>query len=87
MQMGLTRCFSVRNGLKSENDNLFTRYYGKIINTGHVVKETDFKAMLKDYYTLRGWNESGVPKIKPIISSFVKLGLWPLNNSSMRLPM
>jgi len=57
----LTRCFNIREGLKSEDDNLPTRFYREILKTGHVVKETDLKAMLTDYYTLRGWNENGVP--------------------------
>jgi aldehyde:ferredoxin oxidoreductase len=61
----LTRCFNIREGLKSEDDNLPTRFYREILKTGHVVKETDLEVMLKDYYTLRGWNENGVPKVKP----------------------
>jgi aldehyde:ferredoxin oxidoreductase len=64
----LTRCFNIREGLKSEDDNLPTRYYREILKTGHVVKETDLAAMLKEYYTLRGWNENGIPKVKPAIS-------------------
>jgi aldehyde:ferredoxin oxidoreductase len=64
----LTRCFNIREGLKSEDDNLPTRFYREILKTGHVVKEADLKAMLTDYYTLRGWNENGVPKVKPSIS-------------------
>jgi len=63
----LTRCFNIREGLKSEGDKLPPRFYREALNTGHVVKETDFKAMLKDYYTLRGWNESGVPKEEPAV--------------------
>jgi len=63
----LTRCFNIREGLKSEDDNLPTRFYREILKTGHVVKETDMAAMLKDYYTLRGWNENGVPKVPPAI--------------------
>jgi len=64
----LTRCFNIREGLKSEDDNLPMRFYREILKTGHFVRERDFKAMLKDYYTLRGWNENGVPKTKPTIS-------------------
>jgi aldehyde:ferredoxin oxidoreductase len=64
----LTRCFNIREGLKSEDDNLPIRFYREILKTGHVVNETDLKEMLTDYYTLRGWNENGVPKVKPTIS-------------------
>jgi len=64
----LTRCFNIQEGLKPEDDNLPKRFYKEILKTGHVVKETDLAVMLKDYYTLRGWNENGVPKVKPAIS-------------------
>ena len=64
----LTRCFNIREGLKPEDDNLPKRFYKEILKTGHVVKETDLAVMLKDYYTLRGWNENGVPKVKPATS-------------------
>jgi len=67
----LTRCFNIREGLKPEDDHLPKRFYKEILKTGHVVKETDLAAMLKDYYTLRGWNENGVPKVKPAISLYV----------------
>ena len=64
----LTRCFNIREGLRPEDDHLPKRFYKEILKTGHVVKETDLAVMLKDYYTLRGWNENGVPKVKPAIS-------------------
>jgi aldehyde:ferredoxin oxidoreductase len=63
----LTRCFNIREGLKSEDDRLPKRFYKEILQTGHVVNEADLAAMLKDYYTLRSWNENGVPKVKPDI--------------------
>ena len=63
----LTRFFNIREGLKSEDDKLPKRFYKEILQTGHVVNEADFAAMLKEYYTLRGWNENGIPKIKPDI--------------------
>jgi len=60
----LTRCFNIREGLTSEDDSLPKCFYKEILKTGHVVKEADLAAMLKDYYTLRGWNENGVPEVK-----------------------
>jgi aldehyde:ferredoxin oxidoreductase len=63
----LTRCFNIREGFKLEDDNLPKRFYKEILKTGHVVKETDFKIMLKEYYHFRGWNENGIPKVKPAI--------------------
>ena len=61
----LTRCFNLREGLTSEDDSLPKRFYKEILQTGHVVNKADLTAMLKDYYILRGWNENGVPKVKP----------------------
>jgi len=61
----LTRCFNLREGLTSEDDSLPKRFYKEILQTGHVVNEADLAAMLKDYYILRGWNENGVPEVKP----------------------
>jgi aldehyde:ferredoxin oxidoreductase len=58
----LTRCFNIREGLKPEDDHLPKRFYKEMLNTGHIIKETDLTAMLKEYYCLRGWNENGVPK-------------------------
>lgn len=66
----LTRCFNIREGLRPEDDHLPKRFYKEILKTGHVVKESDLAAMLKDYYTLRGWNENGVPKVKPAERSY-----------------
>jgi aldehyde:ferredoxin oxidoreductase len=63
----LTRFFNIREGLKSEDDKLPKRFYKEILQTGHVVNEADLAVMLKEYYTLRGWNENGIPKIKPDI--------------------
>ena len=60
----LTRCFNIREGLTSEDDSLPKCFYKEILKTGHVVKEADLAAMLKDYYTLRGWNENGIPEVK-----------------------
>ena len=59
----LTRCFNIREGLKSEDDKLPKRFYKEILQTGHVVNEADLAVMLKEYYTLRGWNENGIPKV------------------------
>jgi aldehyde:ferredoxin oxidoreductase len=61
----LTRCFNLREGLKPEDERLPKRFYKEILKTGHVAKEADLEAMLKDYYDFRGWDENGVPKVKP----------------------
>ena len=63
----LTRFFNIREGLKSEDDKLPKRFYKEILQTGHVVNEADLAVMLREYYTLRGWNENGIPNVKPDI--------------------
>jgi aldehyde:ferredoxin oxidoreductase len=57
----LTRRFNLREGLKPEDDRLPRRFFKEMLKTGHVANETNLAAMLKDYYTLRGWDEDGVP--------------------------
>jgi aldehyde:ferredoxin oxidoreductase len=63
----LTRCFNLREGLKPEDDRLPRRFYKEMLKTGHVAKERDLAAMLKDYYSLRGWDENGVPGERPAV--------------------
>jgi aldehyde:ferredoxin oxidoreductase len=64
----MTRCFNLREGLKPEDDRLPRRFYKEMLKTGHVANETDLSAMLKDYYALRGWDEDGIPGVKPTIN-------------------
>jgi aldehyde:ferredoxin oxidoreductase len=63
----MTRCFNLREGLKPEDDHLPRRFYKEMLKTGHVANETDLAAMLKDYFALRGWDEDGIPGVKPTI--------------------
>jgi aldehyde:ferredoxin oxidoreductase len=58
----LTRCFNLREGLKSEDDRLPRRFFKEMLKTGHVANETNLATMLKDYYALRGWDEDGIPE-------------------------
>ena len=51
----IVRKFNIREGLKPEDDNLPQSLYKKLLKTGHSIKEKELKAMLKDYYKLRGW--------------------------------
>jgi aldehyde:ferredoxin oxidoreductase len=61
----LTRWFNLREGLKPEDERLPKRFYKEMLKTGHVAEEAGLEAMLRDYYALRGWDETGVPKVKP----------------------
>jgi len=53
----IVRKFNIREGLKPEDDNLPQRLYKKMLKTGHSIKEKELKAMLKDYYNIRGWDK------------------------------
>ncbi|MDO9567317.1 MAG: aldehyde ferredoxin oxidoreductase family protein [Candidatus Desulfaltia sp.] len=59
----LIRCFNIREGLKPEDDNLPMRLYKKFHKTENSITEDELKAMLKDYYNLRGWDQNGLPKV------------------------
>jgi aldehyde:ferredoxin oxidoreductase len=58
----LVRCFNIREGLRPEDDNLPTRFYKDMLKTGDVITKDELKTMVKEYYSLRGWNNNGVPK-------------------------
>lgn len=53
----IVRKFNIREGLKPEDDNLPQSLYKKLRKTGHSIKEKELKAMMKDYYKLRGWDK------------------------------
>lgn len=70
----LTRIFNVREGFG--RDGLPTRCFSEPLAgegpaAGRVIPRDDFEAMLSEFYTLRGWTESGVPTKKKL----VELGL------------
>lgn len=59
----MTRLFNLQNGLGKKSDSLPRRMYKQSLpETGAVIREEDLAYMLRDYYTLRGWDEEGVPK-------------------------
>ena len=53
----IVRKFNIREGLKPEDENLPQRLYKELLKTGHSIKEKELKAMLKDYYNIRGWDK------------------------------
>jgi aldehyde:ferredoxin oxidoreductase len=63
----LIRCFNIREGLKSEDDNLPKCFYKKMLNTEHRIKKQELETMLKEYYHLRGWRKNGFPEITPTL--------------------
>lgn len=61
----LTRKFNLREGLKPEQDRLPRRLHREALPTGQTLTEEEMETMLRDYYRLRGWDESGVPLEQP----------------------
>ena len=61
----LIRLFNLREGLIQSDDNLPSRFFNDSFSEGpakgKVLSERDFKESMKEYYTLRGWNEKGIP--------------------------
>jgi aldehyde:ferredoxin oxidoreductase len=57
----MTRCFNIREGLTPADDHLPHRFHSEKLPSGHCLTADEMGTMLKDYYTLREWNEQGVP--------------------------
>ena len=66
----LTRMFNIREGLKIEDETLPDRVFedpiSKGVAAGRILKREEVKTMLKEYYELRGWNETGVPTARKL---------------------
>jgi aldehyde:ferredoxin oxidoreductase len=60
------RLFNCREGLTRKDDRLPLRFYREPFHEGaskgRVLGEHDFEKMLEEYYSLRGWDENGLPK-------------------------
>ncbi|AMK11202.1 aldehyde ferredoxin oxidoreductase family protein [Pseudodesulfovibrio indicus] len=56
-----TRRFNVREGL-TPDDDLLPRKLHEALPSGHVITREEYALLLNDYYRLRGWDESGVPR-------------------------
>ena len=76
----LIRLFNLREGLTQSDDNLPPRFFKDSFSEGpakgKVLSERDFKESIMEYYTLRGWNEKGIPtkeKLKELnISKYIE---------------
>ncbi len=58
----IIRRFNLREGLTSEDEWLPEKLFKKLEKTGHEIKPEELEYMLKDYYKLRGWSETGIPE-------------------------
>ena len=55
----IVRRFNLREGMKPEDERLPKSLHRKLKETGDIITEQELDHMLKDYYSLRGWDESG----------------------------
>ena len=55
----IVRRFNLREGMKSEDERLPKSLHRKLGKTGDVITEQELDHMLKDYYSLHGWDERG----------------------------
>ena len=55
----IVRRFNLREGMKPEDECLPKSLHRKLKKTGDIITEQELDHMLKDYYSLRGWDESG----------------------------
>jgi aldehyde:ferredoxin oxidoreductase len=70
--IALQRLINVRDGITRADDTLPPKMRQAAVVGGRAGKApVNFDKMLKDYYTLRGWNDSGIPTEE----SLQKLGL------------
>jgi aldehyde:ferredoxin oxidoreductase len=57
----LIRRFNLREGLKPEDDRLPKVFNQELKNSGQTITVEELELMLKDYYRLHGWDETGRP--------------------------
>lgn len=57
----LVRRFNIREGMRPEDDSLSAGLYRKLKGADNQLTRDELATMLKDYYQLRGWDETGVP--------------------------
>jgi aldehyde:ferredoxin oxidoreductase len=66
----LVRLFNLREGMNPGDDKLSERFFKDSFTSGPakdaLLKEEDFYKCLKEYYTLRAWNDKGIPDSKKL---------------------
>jgi aldehyde:ferredoxin oxidoreductase len=55
------RRFNLREGMQPEDERLPKALHQALTDTGQVITEEQLEVMLKEYYQLQGWDESGKP--------------------------
>ena len=57
----LIRRFNLREGMQPEDERLSKALHQPLTDTGKVITTEELELMLKDYYQLHGWDETGQP--------------------------
>ena len=57
----LIRRFNLREGMQPEDERLPKALHQPLQDTGQVITEDEMEVMLKEYYLLQGWDETGQP--------------------------
>jgi aldehyde:ferredoxin oxidoreductase len=57
----LIRRFNLREGMQPEDERLTKALHLPLADTGKVITEEELEIMLKAYYRLHGWDETGQP--------------------------
>lgn len=57
----LIRRFNIREGLVQSDDRLSPALHRALEDSGKNISEDELDFMIKEYYTLRGWDDQGVP--------------------------
>ena len=57
----LIRRFNLREGMQPEDERLPPALHRALQDTGQVISEEQLEVMLKEYYQLQGWDETGQP--------------------------
>ncbi|MEH0021311.1 MAG: aldehyde ferredoxin oxidoreductase family protein [Desulfobacter sp.] len=66
----LTRVFNIAQGLDTSQDTLPRRFVAEPLPDGpakgHRITRADMSRMLQEYYTIRGWDEKGIPTARTL---------------------
>ena len=57
----LVRRFNLQEGLRREDDKLSKGLHAPLLDSRRTITEDEMDFMVKDYYRLHGWSETGVP--------------------------
>lgn len=72
----LTRLFNLREGMDPSDDRLPSRFHRDAFSKGPakgvVIPEEKYHSCLQEYYSLRGWNSTGIPTEEKLIELELK---------------